>query len=138
MKKKIAHANKSGSNPDVVSQQYIEYPWALCTIDGLPVKGQNSIATTFYKARYKNEYVITHTFPNDWIPDSVMLEEMFLINTKPLHCHKIMKDYGTFMVRRFIISYLKNGSQEVHVILTIPVGKWRIQKNLSSPAEICP
>jgi len=33
----FSHANKSGSNTDVVDQQYIEYPRALCTIDGLPV-----------------------------------------------------------------------------------------------------
>ncbi len=74
MRKKIAHANKNGRNPDVVGQQHIEYPRVLCTIDGLPVKGQKSIATTFYKARYKDKDVITHTFPNDWIVDSVILE----------------------------------------------------------------
>ena len=120
MRKKIAHANKSGSNPDVVGQQYIEYPRALCTIDGLPVKGQKSIATKFYQARYKDADVITHTFPNDWIADSVILEGMFLINTKPLHCHKIMEDYGNFMMRRFIVPYLKKGSQEVHLLFDDP------------------
>ncbi len=67
----------------------------------------------FYKARYKDEDVITHTFPNDLIADSVILEGMFLINTKPLHCYKIMEDYGNFMMRRFIVLYLKKGSQEV-------------------------
>jgi len=121
MRKKIAHANKSGSNSDVVGQQHIEYPRALCTIDGLPVKDKKSIATTFYKARYKDESLITHTFPNDWIAGSVMLEGMFLINTKPHHCHQIMKDCGNFRMRQFIVPlYLKKGSQEVHVLFDDP------------------
>ena len=44
-----------------------------------------------------------HTFPSGWIVDSVLLEGIFLINTKPLHCHKILKDCGNFMMRPFIV-----------------------------------
>ena len=45
MRRKIAHANKTGTIPNVIGEQYIEYPRALCDIDGLPVKGQKSLAT---------------------------------------------------------------------------------------------
>ena len=38
MRRKIAHANKTGTNPDVIAQQYIEFPRAICTTDGLPVR----------------------------------------------------------------------------------------------------
>ena len=38
--KKIAHGHKSRSSTDVARQQCNEYPLALCTIEGLPVKGQ--------------------------------------------------------------------------------------------------
>lgn len=116
MRRKIAHANKTGTNPDVIGQQYIEFPRALCTTDGLPVKGQKSIITHFYQARYKDVGLITHTFPTNWIADSVILEGMFLINTKPLHCHKIMGDYGNFLMSRFIVPHLKKGSQEIHLL----------------------
>ncbi len=102
-----------------MGQQYIEYPRALCTIEG-PVKGQKSIATNFYRARYKDQDFITHTFPNNWTAYSVILEGMFLINTKPLNCHKIMDEYSNFIMRRFIIPYLKKGSQEVHVLFDDP------------------
>ena len=112
MRRKIAHANKTGTNPDVIGQQYIEFPRALCTTDGLPVKGQKSITTNFYQARYKDSELVTHSFSSTWIADSVILEGMFLINTKPLHCHKLMGDYGNFLMRRFIVPYLRKGSQE--------------------------
>ncbi len=115
MRRKIAYANKIGKNPDIIGQQYIEYPRAICTTDGLPVKGQKSIATNFFQARYKNTTLISHTLPTNWIPDSVILEGMFLIHTKPLHSNKVMKDYGNFIMRRFIVPYLKKGSQEIHL-----------------------
>ena len=73
MRRKIAHANKTGTNLDVIGQQYIEFPRALTT-NGLPVKGQKSIATNFYQARYKDAEIIIHTFPSTWIADSVILE----------------------------------------------------------------
>ena len=81
MRWKIAHANRTGTKPDVIGEQYIEFPRALCTTDGLPVKGQKSITTHFYQARYKDVGLITHTLPTNWIADSVILEGMFLINT---------------------------------------------------------
>ena len=84
--------------PDVIGEQYIEYPRALCTTDGLPVKGQKCIATNFYTARYSAaaQDLVLHSFPPNWIPDVAILEGMFLLNTKPLHCHKVMRDYGNF------------------------------------------
>ncbi len=57
--------------------------YALCTINNLPVKGQKSITTNFYQARYKESVVISHNFPHDWTPDSAILEGMFIINAKP-------------------------------------------------------
>ncbi len=84
------------------------------------MKGQKSIATNFFQARYKNTTLISHTLPTNWIPDSVILEGMFLIHTKPLHSNKVMKDYGNFIMRRFIVPYLKKGSQEIHLLFDDP------------------
>ena len=33
MRRKIAYANKMGTKPDVVGEQYIEFPRALCNIN---------------------------------------------------------------------------------------------------------
>lgn len=120
MRKELTIIQLLNQTLDVIGQQYIEFPRALCTTDGLPVKGQKSIATNFYQARYKDSDLIIHAFPSTWIADAVILEGMFLINTKPLHSHKVMGNYGNFLMRRFIVPYLKKGSQEVHLLFDDP------------------
>ena len=54
MRKKIAYAYKNGTSADVMGEQFIEFPRALCNIDNLPVKGQKILVTGFYKGRYSN------------------------------------------------------------------------------------
>ena len=120
MRRKIAYANKTGTNPDVIGQQYIEFPRALCTTDGLPVKGQKCIATSFYQARYKETQLITHCFPNNWQPESAIIDGMFLLNTKPLNSHKVMTSYGNFLMDRFILPYFRKGCEEVHLLFDDP------------------
>ncbi len=119
------YANKTGRDSDVIGQQYnIEHPRALCTINNLPVKGQKSITTNFYQARYKESVVISHNLPHDWAPDSAILEGMFIIimlyNTKPLHTHKLMQDYANFLIRKFIVPYFEKGFQDVHLLFDDP------------------
>lgn len=50
--------------------------------------------------------MITYSFPDNWIPNTVILEGMFLINTKPLHAYKTVSEYGMFIMRRFIVATL--------------------------------
>ena len=37
---------------------------------------------------------------------------MLLINTKPLHGHNTMANYGDFIMKRFILPYFDKGSQK--------------------------
>ena len=120
MRRKIAYANKMGTKPDVIGEQYIEFPRALCDVNGLPIKGQKSVATKIYQARYKESDLITHNIPDYWIPETVILEGMFIINTKPLHSQQIMARYGSFIIRRFILPYFHKGSSEVHLLFDNP------------------
>ena len=59
-------------------------------------------------------------FPGGWVPDSVVLEGMFLINTSPLVKHCTMKDYAQFLVRRFAVPHFARGSKEVHIVFDSP------------------
>ena len=78
---------------------------------------QKSVATKFYQARYYKELdLVSHTIPDNWVPTSVILEGMFIINIKPLHSQKIMAHYGSFIIRRLIIPYFQKGSSEVHLL----------------------
>ena len=54
MRRKIAYAKKTGASLDVIGEQYIELPRALCDMDEMPRKGQKSLVTGFYRGRYEN------------------------------------------------------------------------------------
>ena len=121
MRRKIAFAKKNGTMADVVGEQYIEFPRAICDLDGTPVKGQKSLVTNYYVARYKAPpNLIMHAFPAHYTPDSVILEGMFLIHVKPLNIHKVMGDYASFFTRRFITPHFKKGAVEVHLLFDNP------------------
>ncbi len=45
---------------------------------------------------------------------------MVIINTAPLGIHKTLKDYAKFLMKRYIITYLRQGYKEVHVIFDNP------------------
>ena len=101
------------------------------------MKGQKSIATNFFQARYKSTALISHTLPTNWIPDLVNLEGMFLIHTKPLHGNKNMKDHGNFLMRRFIVPYFKKGSQEIHLLFDDPREAAGKSKKVLTDTERC-
>ena len=70
------------------------------------------------------------------IPESVILEGMFMINTKPLRNHKVISDYGTFLMRRFILPYfpifekgVKKRQKKNH--------KEQLRHDVSLPDHIC-
>ena len=102
--------------PEEIGEQYIELPRDSCDVKGSLFKGQKSVATKTYQIRYKEACLITHSFPLNWTPDSVILEGMFIINDKPLHSQKIMSQYGSFLIRRFILPYFHKGCEEVHLL----------------------
>ena len=52
-------------------------------------------------------------FPGLWVPDTVVLEGMFLINTARLVTHATMRDYAAL---RFITPHLAKGVKEVHIV----------------------
>ena len=56
---KIAYANNKGTSPDVIAEQYIELPRAICDTESAPIKEQKSTITKFYQTRYKNSEIIT-------------------------------------------------------------------------------
>ena len=50
----------------------------------------------------------------------VILDAMFLINTKPLRMTKTLANYAQLMFERFAIEHFKAGASEVHLIFDKP------------------
>ena len=59
-------------------------PRALVDSKGFPQKSSKASTTEFFEKRYTEPPVIIHQFRQQWTPDSVILEGMFLIETTPL------------------------------------------------------
>jgi len=95
-------------------EQYLELPRTICTPTGAPHNGQKSYVTKFLEKQYS--HVVVSMFPGGWVPDSAVLEGMFLINTSPLVTHCTMKDYAQFLVRRFAVPHFSKGVTEVHIV----------------------
>ena len=81
----------------VQGQQYLELPCALHTPSPEPHKGQNSYATKFYEKTYGDVRL-----SGLWVPDTVVLEGMFLIN---MVTPATRRDYAVFLVKRFCPSF---------------------------------
>ena len=109
---------KFGSDSQHVGQQYIELPQAISDPSGNLHKGQKSYTTKWLENRYKD--LICNQLPVGWVPDVVVLEGMFMINTSPLTTDTTMKDYSQFLLRRFVLYHLTNGCNEVHVVFDNP------------------
>ncbi len=122
MKKKIQFSQKIGQPIENPDEQLLEFPRSN---DGIPLKGQKSYFTKILEKRYSNASppVITPYLPPSWKPQCSMLEGMFMMNTAPLPNHSTLKDYGDFLLSRFIITHFKSGCLQVHVIFDHPCRK---------------
>ena len=118
MKRKMKHSHKTGIPIDSPGEQLIQLPLALCDHDGLQNKGQKSYTTKSLEARYKD--IFTSDIPVGWQPECVLLEGMFLINTKPLGMHKCLADYANFLLARHVATQFSRGAVEVHIIFDNP------------------
>lgn len=112
-------------------EQYIELPHAIFTPDGVPHKGQKCYITTYLENRYSN--ITVNKFPGGWVPDSVILEGIFLVATTLLATHLAMKEYVMFLVKRSVYPHFTAIVSEVHVIFDNP-GRQTCSPRLSSRA----
>lgn len=114
----LASNSKVDSDHQQQGGQYLELPRAISDPHGKPQKGKKSYATKWLEKRYK--HVVTSQLPSGWIPEVVVLEGMFLINTSPLSTHPSMMEYSFFLFRRFVRPHFLAGSAEVHPVFDTP------------------
>ena len=98
----------AGSQDNLPYQQCIELPRVIATSDGKPMKGTKANITKVYEKRYEQAIppIITTKFPDNWSPDAVFQEGIFLINITPWKFHKTMGDYGNFLMKQHIMLFL--------------------------------
>ena len=100
------------------NQQFLELPRALRTAEGIPHKGQKSAITNYYASKYLSSFF--STYPPGWLPESVIIEGMFIINVTPIRIHSKMLDYVKFLFNRFVGWYVQAGVIEIHIVFDSP------------------
>ena len=69
MRRQLAPSAQTQCMQQHRGEQYLGLPRALCTHDGLPHRGQKTLATKFLEARYCDLY----SFPAQWLPEVVII-----------------------------------------------------------------
>ena len=95
-------------------------PRALIGKDGLPYKASKSTTTEFLRKRYSTLPIIIQSLPHQWIPNTVILEGMFLIQTSPIPTMNCMQEYTHLLLNQCVRPHFRAGVQEVHVIFDSP------------------
>ena len=87
-------------------------------------EGKSAISnwTDKLQSRYQTAKppIVVSTLPQGWLPQMVILDAMFLINTKPLRRTKILANYTQLMFERFALEHFKAGASEIHLIFDKP------------------
>ena len=123
LKRQLAWISKQGAENldfDSLLGPVSSTPKALVDKDGFPYKAAKSNTTGFIQKRYKQIPVVLQSLPVQWIPDSVILEGMFLIQTNPIPTMNYMQQYVQLLMNQFVAPHFKAGVQEVHVVFDSP------------------
>jgi hypothetical protein len=86
LQRRLAWCNKTGNSFSPEKEQYSLYPRALADENGLPHKSAKSQWTEKLQKRYDKTLpaVFSNQLLIEWLPQTVIIDAMFVINTKPL------------------------------------------------------
>ena len=133
LRSRLMWSQMHGKSGEAPQQQFLELPRAIATESGIPNKGQKSNTTAFYLARY-GEQAILNAFPSGWLPDIVILEGMFMINTVPLRIHTHLCHFTRFLLVRYAGWYISAGVPEIHIIFDNP-GRFPVHPRIIEQAQ---
>ena len=106
--------SKERESPIETVEQYNELPRALANVDGSMYKTAKSTATTALNKIYTSCFL--ETLPQSCNTELVIIDGMFIIQSEPLGMHRLFKDYGSFLLNRWVKSYFMKGIKGVQII----------------------
>ena len=115
LRQRLAWCNRTGQTFDQTVEQYSVYPRAIADENGCPLKGSKSVWKEKFFKRYTDvsSPVISDMLPDQWSPDGIIIDAMFLINCKPLRNVPNITDYSIFLFKRFVLPYFAGGASEI-------------------------
>ncbi len=116
LKRQIAWLSESGHKPENMDGLFgpiSSLPKALMDKNGLPYKSAKCATTPYLEKRYKSVPVIVTVLP--WVPTSVIMEGMFMVQTEPFPTMENMKEYVKTLLLKHVRPHYVCGVIEVHV-----------------------
>ena len=119
LRRRLAWCNRNGQQFNE-PEQYSIFPRALAVANCMPHKSAKSSWTDKLKSRIPA--VFSHTIQREFIPQVVIIDAIFVLNTKPLRSIKTISQYSKL---RLFSRYIQNIFNvvcliEVHVIFDNP------------------
>ena len=112
--------NKNQISFDSSEEQYSVLPRALADEDGYPHKASKSHWTDKLQQCYQFTEPMVFMNHLPWVPQTVIIDAMFMINTKPLRRTMTIADYGKLVFHQYSLQHYKNGTTEVQLIFDNP------------------
>ena len=120
LKRHLAWARHNKQPHTAAEEQFCELPRALSDEDGHPHKGSKSTWTDKLASRYQTTVPPVFTSFLPVTPEVVIIDAMFIINTRPLRRTNTFSDYVLFLFNQFVIQHFRKGALEVHLIFDKP------------------
>lgn len=133
LRKRLAWCNRTGQTFDESQEQYSLLPRSLAEADGTLHKGVKSKWTDKLQARYEK---ISFISTLEWVPEVVIIDAMFIINTNPLRQHTTLLHYSEFLFKQYAVPHFACVCNQVHLSLTIPQGRSSIPRIVSIKDDI--
>jgi len=120
LRRRLQWCNQNKLSFDSSEEQYSVLPRALADEDGYPHKANKSHWTD--KLQQRDQLTEPRVFINQpqWVPQAVIIDAMFVINTKPLRRTITIADYGNLLFHQHAVQHYKAGTIEVHLIFDNP------------------
>ena len=116
----LTHPGEVTANPELCCGPISPIPRAIVASNGLPYKATKSTVTGYLEKRYNGVPVVLQALPVNWIPECVILEGMFMIQTPPLPNMHCMELYVKLLIQKFVRPHLYAGATEIHVVFDNP------------------
>ena len=120
LRHKLAWCNHGNLQRDVSDEQYSVLPRAIADEDGNPHKSSKSNWSDKLTSRYGSADPPVFSSHLPFVPQVVIIDAMFTLNTRPLRQTKTVSDYTKLLFNQLVLQHYKTGANEVHLVFDKP------------------
>lgn len=120
LRKRLAWCNHTKLPYNSSEEQYSILSRALANEDGTPQKGSKTNWSDKLESRYQAAKPSVFMKTLTLLPQIVITDAMFIVNTRPLRRTKSIAEYANLLFNRFVLEHYNAGVKEVYLIFDKP------------------